>query len=252
MGRFSFADPLGYSIRYPDGDYIGARIEQLGMPYEALAMQAVKALLNASPCIVDVGANLGNHTLYWASQGARVWSYEPNPVALEYLVENVRDNGFDQRVVVRSVAVGERRGSARIARSAAGNLGATVVEPHTDGDLPVVRLDDEPLPAVDAVKIDVEGHELAVLRGATQLLARDQPVVMLEAWSRRERTAIDRNLRKVGYRRFPLRIGGGPTFLYLHGGRELLRAAATVPVISVALRVLAGRLRSAVRRRPRS
>jgi FkbM family methyltransferase len=166
MGCFTFADPLGYTIWYPDGDYIGARIEQLGMPYEALAMRAVLALLGSTPSIVDVGANVGNHTLYWASQGARVWSYEPNPAALAYLLKNVGANSIEERVVVRPMAVGDADGPARVARSAAGNLGATVVERDADGELAMVRLDDERLPPIDAVKIDVEGHELEVLRGA--------------------------------------------------------------------------------------
>ncbi len=69
-------------------------------------------------------------------------------------------------------------------------------------DVPVQRLDDLPLDDVGLIKIDVEGHELAVLRGATATLTRNRPTVVVEAEERHHPhavAAITEFLARLGY-----------------------------------------------------
>ncbi len=69
MGEHAFDSDRRYRLRFPEGDYIGERITALATPYEDLAMRALESLLPPDARIVDVGANIGNHTVFWAAAG---------------------------------------------------------------------------------------------------------------------------------------------------------------------------------------
>jgi FkbM family methyltransferase len=142
---------------------------------------------------VDVGANKGSYVA-WLSRAAgpagRVVAFEPQPELAEYLARTCRAAGLGN-VAVEAAGASDRAGilplrvpgergpspGASFEAGAAGRSSARVVE------APVVALDeffrDEPR-RIAAVKIDVEGHELAVLRGARGLIERHAPTVVVE------------------------------------------------------------------------
>lgn len=131
--------------------------------------------------VVDVGANLGYYALLFARAvrpGGRVDCFEPEPQNVETLAENVRANRLEKSVRVHPVAVGEKAGSVRLDPGLNG-----VVTEHGALEVPVRRLDDlDDLHGrpVDFLKVDVEGYEGPVLRGAARLLARDRPGLFVE------------------------------------------------------------------------
>ncbi|MFP8953306.1 FkbM family methyltransferase [Natrialbaceae archaeon A-arb3/5] len=153
--------------------------------------------------VFDVGANVGIYALALASDepGRRIIAFEPSPPTVDRLVATVRLNGLDDRIDVRPHGIGEEDGDRPFYRSSNAELsafdresatrwGATVVDIRR---VPVRSLDGlvcaredeterdrEPLPAPDAVKVDVEGAAPAVLRGARELLARYRPLVFVE------------------------------------------------------------------------
>ena len=141
--------------------------------------------------VFDVGAFQGHLSMFFASRGARVVSYEPNPSSRERLCENLRLNEF-QAVEVRPCAVGASAGTVALtidplmpgASSAAFGDAMVDVPGAQVIDVPVVVLDDDiathGLPLPDLIKIDVEGFELAALRGLTRTLARVRPELYLE------------------------------------------------------------------------
>jgi FkbM family methyltransferase len=114
----------------------------------------------------DVGANIGVYTVAAARRGAFVTSFEPNPRIATLLRRNIALNKVAGRVEVREVALAANAGETHLAVE--GTLGmAARVAPS--GSLAVrAEILSE---AFDVVKIDVEGHELEVLRGASPLLA---------------------------------------------------------------------------------
>jgi FkbM family methyltransferase len=156
---------------------------------------------------VDVGANKGSF-LPWLSRAAgtegRVYAFEPQPELAAYLERACRAAGLDH-VEVAAVGVSDRAGT-RVLRipgeagpSPGASLEAAVAErlPGRDVTVPVVALDERlrtERRRIAAVKIDVEGHELSVLRGASGILDRDAPVVVVEA---EERHAGAENLAAV-------------------------------------------------------
>jgi FkbM family methyltransferase len=142
---------------------------------------------------VDVGANKGVYLHKMSKHFATVHAYEPQPSLSAFLKRAAPRN-----VTVHAAAVSDHRGVARLGIPVAANLNelATIDHPETlPGevrfvDVPSIRLDDEGLPRLDFMKIDVEGHELAVLNGARGLIEAFRPVVLIEAEERHHAGAV--------------------------------------------------------------
>ncbi|MDP9073841.1 MAG: FkbM family methyltransferase [Actinomycetota bacterium] len=167
-------------------------------------------LLRAGDAVVDVGANVGAYTLLAAATpGVAVWAFEPSSPTFARLAENVALNGLDQRVVVQRVAVGATAGTVRL--STGNDLLNRVLAPDEQQDseeVPLVTLDDviPPEVKVRVVKVNVEGLEEDVLRGASRILEAG-PALILRLHDPANRaqvsTATDSLfafLRELGYR----------------------------------------------------
>lgn len=159
--------------------------------------------------VCDVGAYIGNHTLAFAERAARVVAFEPNPVTYELLKLNCRDH---PNVIPLRLAASDRNGTARAAVPRTNYGESRIADEAREGELALtfelVSLDDVELLAsgrVGLLKIDVEGHEPQVLRGAEQLLRRDRPLVVLEQHARAIAGGTSPSLdllRAFGYRHF--------------------------------------------------
>lgn len=155
-----------------------------GKFWERDEMAVMAAHFPAGGVFCDVGANVGNHALYFALfHDARVIAFEPNPPAITLLRANVALNGLANRVDLThlgwGVADDEGAGFSVVTRRA--NLGATRLVADGQGGIPV-RTGDSMLAGarVDFVKIDVEGMEMSALRGLSATIAAHRPPVFLE------------------------------------------------------------------------
>jgi FkbM family methyltransferase len=136
--------------------------------------------------LVDVGAHHGFYTCLAGTRGKRVIAFEPNPGNLHYLLGNIVLNQLERNVEVIPVGLAAEPGVLRLyGRNTGASLRAgwnaqspgdatfvaiSTLDRHLDGVARDTRL---------VVKIDVEGAELGVLRGATRTLAREVPPVFL-------------------------------------------------------------------------
>ncbi|SFQ09743.1 FkbM family methyltransferase [Tranquillimonas alkanivorans] len=163
---------------------------------------------------VDVGANTGVYSWHLARFSAGVIAFEPQPEHAAFLIR-----AFGRRVDVQQVALSDAPGEAKL-RVPLGEHqdGRATIEMQnalTDDairEIPVMcrRLDSYNLPPTGLVKIDVEGHELSVLRGAEAILVRDRPHLIIEAEDRHRPEAlasIRKYLLDFGYRPFVYRNG---------------------------------------------
>ncbi len=127
--------------------------------------------------VVDVGANIGVFASRAAMLGARVRAFEPNHGPYARLLQTMRANGL--QVTARPVAVGARRGWATLTGDEVSTTTGAIAPTGTGLRVPVVTLDEElaDVPHVDLLKIDTEGGEADVLRGAIQVLRRTTRVV---------------------------------------------------------------------------
>lgn len=201
------------------GDWITSRIST-GVPYEHLLLRIVRRLQRPG-LFVDVGAHIGNHSVFMGLSGWRVVSFEPNPAAARLLRRNLDANGI-RSAVVHGVGVGARAGRASLAQVEAANSGATRLSGLADdGSVEVIALDTLGL-APDVLKIDVEGWEQAVLAGATATIERSRPAIVIESHAGPQ--AVAAPLRDLGYRVVGGSLASSPTFLCVARPEHRLRS----------------------------
>jgi FkbM family methyltransferase len=143
----------------------------------------VQLLVEAVPpggVVVEGGAHLGFVTVHAAQAGGpagRVITFEPNPTVLDVLRENLTANGVAERVEVVPKALGEGAGRTRFYVSAGGEMSSLFAPPvaSVPVEVEIVRADEVVSGPVDVVKLDIEGGELAALRGMEGLFDAAQP-----------------------------------------------------------------------------
>lgn len=208
-----------YQIYLPDHetDYIQGKLAAERIPYERDMLQDMADRLSSGDLVLDIGANIGNHSLYLAAvTGCRVIAFEANEALARALERSVALNGFGKRVRVQAQAVGEQSGLARFAEARPDNLGAqTLVVDAAGGTVPVIALDEARLrKRVRMIKIDVEGMETAVLQGARQLITRDRPVLYIETATESDFHAVQREVSRQNYVLWDT-FNATPTHLFL-------------------------------------
>lgn len=134
---------------------------------------------------VDVGANIGNHTVYALKfLGAeKVVAFEPNPEAARILHINLALNGLSGRVDLRSAGLSDSNAAAKLVAPQHKDLGSTRIAVGAGEADCIVMTGDEALAGVASIsmiKIDTEAMELQVLNGLVATLARHRPKLFVE------------------------------------------------------------------------
>lgn len=140
--------------------------------------------------IYDVGANKGDYALATAkNRSTTVYAFEPNPLVFEQLVKNLRLNPTDN-VIAKNVGLSNDIGQLDFYVSSEPTMGSFHRSHATEGDAEVTDVLTVDITTIDSfvedhrppdhVKIDVEGHEIAVLEGARKTIESHKPVIYLE------------------------------------------------------------------------
>ncbi len=188
--------------------------------WEGAALRVWSRAVQEAGTICDVGANSGLYTLAAAALNprARVVAVEPVPRVYARLAENVALNGYP--CLLLKAAASDRDGGGELWDYPAEHvLAASLERPEASlgfrpTSVSLVRLDtlvaQGLLPPPDLLKIDVEGHEAAVLRGLGDHLAARRPTLIVEVLSDHAATAVAEAVRGLGYRVFDLAAEGEP------------------------------------------
>lgn len=170
---------------------------------------------------IDAGSCVGTHSVWFGlyCPSTHVHSFDPRPHCAEWTQMNLDANDLTGKATVHQVGVGAGRGRAS----------ADLDGHHYDFD--VVPLDAVVDGEVAVIKIDVEGMEEQVLRGASRILSTHHPVVFAEAWGEPERAAIEAVLAPFNYRPTGRVFNATPTyeFTYVEPPSALRRAARRLP-----------------------
>lgn len=207
-----FVDRILSNAPRPFGaNYNAYKAYRWGDPY----LRLISPLADRSRLAVDVGAHLGDYTFFMRRHAARCIAFECNPVLVNHLRRR-----FGQTVDIRSDAVSDKEGTTvlRIPQSEIG-LGRATIETRNTLDefsrvdtvtVRTVRLDASISRPVGLIKVDVEGHEMAVLQGARRILTYDKPNLLLEIEERHVPGCVPAAfdfLGRLGYRGFYLQEG---------------------------------------------
>ncbi len=177
----------GLRWRLNPADYVQKDLFWLGRKdyYDVYHLQR---RLRPGCVFLDIGANFGFYSVVLAAglrKQCTVHAFEPNPPLLERLRHHVAVNGLQDVVHLHGVALAEHAGTAGLATKAGNTGGTHVVAPGAGATaVDLITLDafgeQQRLPRLDAIKLDVEGFEERVLRGGRQTLRRWRPLLLLE------------------------------------------------------------------------
>ncbi|MDF0552024.1 protein arginine N-methyltransferase [Kamptonema sp. UHCC 0994] len=164
---------LGVEIAHTSGHF-----------YELAELEFIdKNVKVKNPVIVDVGANTGNHLVYFAKvmTAAKVIPIEFHPGAIDLLKRNIFLNQLSNVDLSKlGYAVGRFPGKSTLVEHPAGDLCLNEVVASATGEIEVLPLDELVQEPIDLIKIDVEGLEIDVLEGAKKILLKYQPDVIIE------------------------------------------------------------------------
>lgn len=135
--------------------------------------------------VLDIGANIGNHTIYFSKIcGVNlIYAFEPNLIAFNILNRNIEINGIGDCVRAFNVGIGNRRCQGEVSFFDAQNIGRTQIVEKDKGKIDIFAIDDFNFERkIGLIKVDVEGMELDVIRGAVNLIRKEKPYIMLESW----------------------------------------------------------------------
>tara|TARA_B100000900_G_scaffold354533_1_gene323302 strand:- start:12845 stop:13738 length:894 start_codon:yes stop_codon:yes gene_type:complete len=216
LERYRARDSI--SIATLSDDYISKELLSSGW-YERPFLRLLKKLIKSNlsqkgikSYVVDIGANIGNHSLYFSSQVDHVISVEPNPICVNLLKASIEVNAINNIIVIP-------KGAGLKAETLCLNFD----ESHTGGgsfldikegilprsiDVEIETLDSIVNENVDnnskikLIKIDAEGFEVNVIKGAQKTLMTHSPMIAFEAHGLDNYNNISQSLKDEGYQSF--------------------------------------------------
>lgn len=174
--------------------------------YEPDVVALMDLLVPDDGCLLDVGANWGYFSLHLAArQGfvGRILGYEPSGARVAEFDQLVRGFGLQHRIEIVPVALSDRSGTATLSDEVWTGTAQVYAAGAAAGEqIRLEPLDTLGAPPAQLVKVDVEHHEAAALRGAQQYVAAHRPWVIFErhsAVSKEEFAEPFHVLEEVGY-----------------------------------------------------
>lgn len=174
---------------------IGAWIALTGV-WEGATDYLLTSYAKPGMTVIDIGANVGYYTVRLGDvvgPTGKLYSFEPNPELYPYLIENTKINGFSGHVTVFNHGLGDQETSLHLNFGNNHLGGGSIVKQQSSTfdksvEISVKRLDDvlSHVETVDLIKLDVEGFEPQVLRGAEAIISRSPNAAFLIEIYRRD------------------------------------------------------------------
>ena len=194
----------GWMLYNVNDQYIGRSFEQYG-EFSEKECEVFCQLLRPDQCVLDVGANIGAHTILFAravGPKGRVLAFEPQRLIFQMLCANVACNGL-WHVDCCQAAAGSQPGRIQVpqlnptVRQNFGGLGLD--NPQRGEGAAVITIDGLNLPRCHFMKIDVEGMEANVLEGARKTIETHKPILYVEHDREAQQSPVTALLRDLNY-----------------------------------------------------
>ena len=194
-----FPCDISLDVSKRDGIYIfhnkNNTLIQRGETYEPIAQHTLMTFLfldklrGKSTVFADLGANIGLHTFFLKSQCKKldIIAFEPSPSCINYLELSIKYNNISG-IRLEKIALSDTNGMLDFynwgEEGSADSLKDTDRVPNATPNIiqvPTKRMDDiEDLPDITVIKMDCEGAEIPILKGAKQTLSKNRPFILLE------------------------------------------------------------------------
>ena len=165
---------------------------------------------------LDIGANIGNHSIFFAKKFKKVYSFEPNPVTYEVLKINSNYAAEYKNVIPVNFGLSDIEGSLPFCINPSNIGGSSIIDENSPQIKHSTQINVMTLgefselkdASVALIKIDVEGHELRVLKGAKTTILREMPAILFEqgaAEITEGSSSVIRYLDEIGYEFFEIK-----------------------------------------------
>ena len=194
--------------------------------YHDYIIEWAKKFGKANSVILDVGANIGCHTIPFAQLfdgSCEVYAFEPEPEAHDILSENIKLNNLTNvRIIKKGLSNETKKQEFFINPHSGGSTLSPNPEHGTDQSNPIdidtIKLDDLNINNIGFIKVDIQFWEYYFLEGALETLIRNRPPLVLELCSRNQEEKIDAErcfelLKSIKYRETE-RIGKDVLFMF--------------------------------------
>jgi FkbM family methyltransferase len=158
--------------------------------YEWRDAPTLKTLAAKSETILDIGGNIGQMALFFATLAKKVYTFEPISEKAQRLKKQISLNRLEEKIELSTYALSSSKGKVRFALppSDNGGIGSTVIMNENESviiEVDTITLDEfieeKGIINIDFIKMDIEGAELFALKGMTKLLSSaNKPILVLE------------------------------------------------------------------------
>ncbi len=202
----------GTVIHFYNDDPIGACLTHYG-EWAQQEMDLLASVLRPDSLVIDVGANIGTHTLFFSQycKEGSVLAFEPQQYIYNLLVTNITINNRYNVVPVRA-GISDKDSKIQMMNISPFeekkkiNYGEFKVNDEANAGMytDIVKLDNyiDNLARLDLIKVDVEGMEIKVLDGAKKLLKKFKPILYLEFSEKNGNPDLIKKLDSLGYKSF--------------------------------------------------
>jgi len=172
---------------YDKGEIVSDNIVETNNFFEIHFLDYINQNHKNQTGILDIGANIGNHSLFFAKflNCEMVHSFEPVKSNIELIKKNMEN--FKEKNVVYEIALSNKHGTMPLYNSQRENNGGFSLHSYSNGSsfvvkdlVDVITLDSLNLTNISMIKIDVENHENEVLQGGKQTILKNKPIIFIE------------------------------------------------------------------------
>ena len=182
--------------------------------WDTYALNYIDIFIKEHATILDIGANIGSHSIYWAIKrnADKIYSFEPLPATFEILKKNIELNKLEDKIIPYNFGLSDKKSKAMLQTYTPDNIGAASFTKNKNGLFELRTLDSLKIKdKIDLIKIDVEGAEVEVLKGAKKTIIKNTPTIVIESFNRKNE--IDEFLNPLGYLK-TLSIREGEDYVY--------------------------------------
>ena len=188
--------------------------------YEERLLEKARSL-NLDGVYVDIGANIGNHSIFFNCfcNSTKVYSFEIDASIFAILKKNIELNCAEDTYHLGEIGILDRKGLVDLSDINHLNAGMTKIV-NVEGSQREVDTLDNIMHGVDnivLIKMDVEGFELQIIEGAKDILENQSPVIFAELATKKEFKLFKDAVSKFGYTTDGVNYAGTPTYLFTKG-----------------------------------
>ena len=180
-------------------DQITKEIDIHGI-YEKDEINVLSKIIKKNSIVIDIGANIGNHSIAFSKIAKKVYSFEAHPKTFEVLKFNCKNY---KKVKIYNIGISSKKGFLFFTKNKTHNIGGKQLTKKGTVRSKIDKLDNliKLKRKVEFIKIDIEGHEYKALLGMKNLLKKNDPKLFIEFYndSIHERRRIINFLLNLGY-----------------------------------------------------